>query len=100
MNKTDKIYCYVDETGQDVGSPFFIVVAVVSSGDQNQLRAILEDVEKETKIFKRKWYRAGHKQRADFLNFVTKRDNLFIKVFYQQYKKPVLYFSLWVGGHL
>ena len=96
MVQKQKIYCYVDETGQDVGSPFFVVVAVISSGDQNQLREILEDIEKETKIFKRKWYRAGHEQRQGFLNSVIQKNGLFVTVFYQQYKKPVLYFSLWV----
>ena len=25
-----KVYCYVDETGQDAGSDFFVVVAVVA----------------------------------------------------------------------
>jgi len=30
-----KLYCYVDETGQDPASEFFIVVAVVTMGDPN-----------------------------------------------------------------
>ena len=33
-----KLYCYVDETGQDKGSDFFIVVAVVSEKEQALLR--------------------------------------------------------------
>ena len=40
-----KLYCYVDETGQDIGSEFFIVVAVVSDEDQYRLRRQLTDKE-------------------------------------------------------
>lgn len=45
-----KIYCYVDETGQDVGSEFFIVVAIVNDKEQNLLRNQLLEVESQTKI--------------------------------------------------
>ena len=40
-----KIYCYVDETGQDVGSLFYIVTALVSASEQYQLRAQLLKIE-------------------------------------------------------
>jgi len=36
-----KLYCYVDETGQDKGTEFFIVVAAVSEKEQNLLRTQL-----------------------------------------------------------
>jgi hypothetical protein len=39
-----KLYCYVDETGQDTASSIFVVVAVVSAQDQEPLReALMED---------------------------------------------------------
>lgn len=33
-----KLYCYVDKTGQDTKSEFFIVVAIVNDKDQNLLK--------------------------------------------------------------
>ncbi len=50
-----KLYCYIDETGQDVGSEFFIVVAVVSDKEQDLLRDSLLEIEFQTKIGQRKW---------------------------------------------
>lgn len=41
-----RIYCYVDETGQDVDSEYFIVVAVVTSENQEQVRRELIQMEK------------------------------------------------------
>ncbi len=59
MKKTllQKIYCYVDETGQDVGSEFFIVVAIVNDKDQNPLREDLLKIESQAKIGQRKWHK-------------------------------------------
>src|SRR3990167_8329939 len=50
-----RIYCYVDETGQDLRADFFIVVAVVSDEKQNPLRSRLEKLEALVKIGKKKW---------------------------------------------
>lgn len=56
-----KLYCYVDETGQDTGSEFFVVVAVVSDKKQQELREKLVKIEKESGTGGRKW----HKPRRD-----------------------------------
>jgi len=96
MKPKQKLYCYVDETGQDAGSKIFITAAVVSSDDQHNLRMELEAIEKQTKIFKRKWYRAGRRQRTDFITRIMESGQRFGKIFYIVYKKPILFFLSWL----
>ncbi len=94
--KTKKYYCYVDESGQDVGSDVFITAAVISAGDQHAFRSELEMIEQQTKIFKRKWYRAGYEQRLDFINRILESGHKFGNSFYITYKKPILFFFPWL----
>jgi hypothetical protein len=42
----EKLYCYVDETGQDAASTVFVVVAVVSAEEQDALRQALMEIER------------------------------------------------------
>lgn len=86
----------MDETGQDAGSEVFITAAVVSGEDQHNRRKELEAIEKQTKIFKRKWYRAGFRQRIEFINRVTENGYQFGRIFYSVYKKPILFFFSWL----
>jgi len=41
----EKLYCYVDETGQDPASSVFVVVVVVSAENQDALRQALMNIE-------------------------------------------------------
>ena len=58
MPKTDKLYCYVDETGQDTEGRLFVVVAVVVANERDRLNRYLEATEHDSGIGKRKWVRA------------------------------------------
>ncbi len=57
-NKIKKLYVYVDETGQDSGSNFFVVVNVISENDQEAIRIKLRELEKETKVGLKKWQKS------------------------------------------
>ena len=43
-----KLYCYVDETGQDTEGRFFLVSVVVTGVERDEMRTWLETVEKES----------------------------------------------------
>ncbi len=58
MQKTQKIYCYVDETGQDTEGKLFIVVAVVVDDERDELNRYLQEAETASGIRKKKWVRA------------------------------------------
>lgn len=87
-----KLYCYVDETGQDARSNIFIVVAVVSEEEQSQLRQRLTNAEHSTGIGIRKWHNASHDRKIKFLQTVLDDGIAKGDLFYSSYEKPIPYF--------
>ncbi len=87
-----KLYCYIDETGQDAGSEFFIVVAVVSDREQNLLRSQLLEVESQAKIGQRKWHKSRPERNVQYLKLVIKKEIGKGEVYFGHYKKPIPYF--------
>ena len=91
-HSTQKLYCYVDETGQDKGSDIFIVVAVMSDKDQDLLRSHLIKVESLSGIGIRKWHKSRAERKIKFLRLVIEKGLGQGEVFYGHYKKPLPYF--------
>jgi hypothetical protein len=91
-NATQKLYCYVDETGQDVASSVFIVVAVLSAQEQEPLRQALLEIEREAQTGHRKWHKLRPARRLRYLNMVLERNVGRGGVFYGKYPKPLPYF--------
>lgn len=87
-----KLYCYVDETGQDARSDVFVVVAVVSEQEQAKLRQDITSAEQEAGIGLSKWSNASHKRRIRFLEIVLEREIGKGDIFYGSYEKPIPYF--------
>jgi predicted GTPase len=69
---TTKLYCYVDETGQDTEGEFFLVSVVVTESDRERLRQQLESIEKTSGKGQRKWIRVRHNQRVAYIREVLK----------------------------
>ena len=86
MANTHKLYCYVDETGQDTKGQLFIVVTVVIAEERYRLDAYLEAAEKTSGIGKKKWVRAktALDSRNQYLESVGAGD-FKNKLFYSQY---------------
>ena len=89
MPKTHKLYCYVDETGQDTKGRLFIVVAVVVAAERDKLNQYLEEAERKSGIGKRKWVRAKSMtaSRDQYLASIRTGD-LKHKIFYGRYTNP------------
>jgi hypothetical protein len=62
-----KLYCYVDESGQDDASRVFVVVAVVSGGEQDELREALTTIENAATTNHLKWHKTSPKRRMKYL---------------------------------
>ena len=92
MPKYKKLYCYVDETGQDAGSNFFVVVSIVSSDEQNKIRENLMQVEEDSKIHARKWFNSRSPIKEEFLRTLIKQDLGKGDVYYEKFEKPVPFF--------
>jgi|SRR3989344_2924001 len=87
-----KLYCYVDETGQDSGAEFFIVVAVVSMDDQDNLRSNLLTAEQRARTHHLKWHKSKPERRLKYLEIVLEKRIAKGDVYFSSYKKPLPYF--------
>jgi hypothetical protein len=87
-----KLYCYVDETGQDSASTVFIVVAVVSAKEQEQLREALIQAENTAETGHRKWHKSRPARRLRYLELTLEHSLLGGDVFFDVYPKPLPYF--------
>ncbi len=87
-----KLSCYVDETGQDPTSDFFIVVAVVSEKDQEMLRRQLTDVEDAAQTHHLKWHKTAHQRRMRYLSLLLEKKIAAGDVYFGHYRKPIPFF--------
>lgn len=71
MPDTRKLYCYVDETGQDTLGRLFIVAIVITDERQYSLESSLEAIEQEVGK-KSKWMKSSDSVRLSYLRSVHK----------------------------
>lgn len=90
--KPKKIYCYVDETGQDSGSEIFVVVAVVSEQDQETLRQELITTEYDAKTGHRKWHKSRAERRLKYIQIILEKKIAKGDIYFGSYQKPLPYF--------
>ena len=69
-----KLYCYVDESGQDTGSRAFIVCVIVAGEERDKLLNLCEQLEKVSGKREEKWGRANHKCRMRYLRHIFADD--------------------------
>ena len=62
-----KLYCYVDETGQDTRGSYFIVAIVVTDNRQHELERYLEAVEADSGKKTAKWLKTSDKTRQAYI---------------------------------
>lgn len=91
-HETQKFYCYVDETGQDVSSEVFIVVAIVSDKDQHLLRSRLLRIESFSGTHQRKWHKSRFERRIKYIKTVLHEKIGAGEVYFGRYRKPLPYF--------
>ena len=87
-----KLYCYVDESGQDINSKMFVVVTVVVINEKNPIHNNIRTLAKETKVGRRKWRKTKPNKRIIFLKKIIKEQIGEGKIYYGCYKKPLPYF--------
>lgn len=72
----EKLYCYVDETGQDTLGRFFIVVAVVLGDERLTLEKFLEECERKSHKGTRKWTNTPDKAKIAYITQATSDTDL------------------------
>lgn len=86
-----KLYCYVDETGQDTQGELFIVVALVAGNERDELELFLEQIEIKSGKGKRKWIKSRTKEKDKYLELALVPNHLKGKIFYRIQKNTKAY---------
>jgi hypothetical protein len=86
-----KLYCYVDETGQDTQGALFLVALVVINKERDDVRRLLMRVEDDSKKGKLKWKKATRKQKSAYIGAVLNAAALHGKLFYGQFSNTTSY---------
>lgn len=69
-----KLYCYVDESGQDTAGKIFIVSVVVAGEERDKLLELCEQLERVSGKRKDKWGKARHKHRMRYIRHIFADD--------------------------
>lgn len=94
QSKPEKLYCYVDETGQDTQGRLFIVVAVVVDSERNELESFLEECEVRSGKRRVKWTNSKLEMRKKYLELALIPSRLKGKIFYRAYSDTKAYQDL------
>lgn len=86
-----KLYCYVDETGQDTKGELFIVSIVVASKDREELRNLLDNIEEKTGKKKTKWIQTKKQYKVAYIDHVLNAKAFRNKIFYSLLKDTKAY---------
>lgn len=65
--KPTKLYCYVDETGQDTNGELFIVAIVIADNRREEFEKQMEKLETSSRKYLRKWQKSKKKERLTYI---------------------------------
>jgi len=89
-----KIYCYVDESGQDTRGKLFLVSVIITDKERKGLEAFLERVEGETGKGKVKWTESKNESRKRYIKMILSSSLLEGKLHYAFYENTTKYLTL------
>lgn len=89
-----KLYAYVDESGQDTKGAFFLVAVVVTGVERDTLRRQLAEIERASGKRERKWSKAPRDERARYLERIISVPELNRRLFYSSYRGAQTYVDL------
>lgn len=82
-----KLYCYVDESGQDTNGKLFVVGLVVTGDEKEELEKKLIELEKSSGKKDKKWQKARKKERLAYISGVIDSNKFGNKLFYSYFDK-------------
>ncbi|MBM4402414.1 MAG: DUF3800 domain-containing protein [Candidatus Cloacimonetes bacterium] len=89
-----KLFAYVDETGQDTEGKLFLVSVVLTSSERENVKKDLRKIEKESGKNFRKWTKSTCKQRTRYIKAIILSKNFVGKLFYSKYHDTKAYVDL------
>jgi hypothetical protein len=92
--KKQKIYGYVDESGQDTLGEIFFVSVVIAGAERDLLRKHLQDAELSSGKREKKWTRSTPLQRESYLRAVLGLPEFRGRLYYSHYQNTKTYLDL------
>jgi hypothetical protein len=93
-SKKQKIYAYVDESGQDTLSEMFLVSVIIAGAERDVLRKHLQDIELNSGKRDKKWTRSTPLQRESYLRAVFGLPEFRGRLYYSHYQNTKTYLDL------
>ena len=91
-----KLYCYVDETGQDTKGALFVVSVIIAQKDRDEIVKLLENIERETGKKRTKWQGTGKMIKRKYIETIFTRAAFKGKIFYSLFKDVMSFRELTV----
>lgn len=90
-----KLYCYVDESGQDTSGALFLVSVVITGGaERDALRDLLYGIEKGSGKGVKKWTKTTSVQKKDYIQKVLGLSDFPGRIYFSQYTDTRTYVDL------
>lgn len=89
-----KLYCYVDETGQDTEGKLFLVAVVILINGRENLKSKLRKAEQVSGKGVKKWTRTTRKQHEQYVKQIIFDSEFSNTIFYAQYDNTRSYVDL------
>ena len=95
---TTKLYCYVDESGQDTQGRLFLVAVVVTGEEREQLRGLCEELEDRSGKGSRKWSKTSAVRRIAYAQGIVDQRLFVGKLHYAVFEGTTDYLAATVGA--
>lgn len=89
--RTEKLYCYVDESGQDTKGRLFIVSVIITKDDRDEICNLIEELEKRSGKKATKWLRSKVKIKIAFIKAVINSRSFRGKIYFTIVKNNTNY---------
>jgi len=89
----EKLYVYADETGQDTRGRLFVVAAVITGAERDEVRRLLKSIEYVSGKGKKKWTRATRRQKREYLTRAVQAGAFRGKLFFSRFTATTDYLS-------
>src|SRR5258708_21112807 len=86
-----KLYCYVDETGQATEGTFFLVSVVITQPERDEAINLLKAIEQRTGKGRIKWARAKDAQRMAYIAAVLQEKAFRGQLYYGTHRNSLKY---------
>ncbi len=94
ISSMQKIYCYVDETGQDTEGAMFLVSIVLTEDERERLAHLLLEIEETSDKGLIKWHKTSLETKVEYLRRVFAEHAFSRSFFYAIYRNTKEYLDL------